>query len=229
MTGIEARPFRFPFDGRLDPARTALLAIDLQVDFLSADGYFARKGYDPAALRTIIPVVSRLVAAARAAGVLVIWTRQGFRADLADATDYDRWRARRSGIELAPDRAAPLVRGGAGFDVAPELEPRPGDVFIDKTANSAFYQTDLDMILRSRGVSHLMFTGCTTEVCVHSTLRDAVDRKYQCLLVEDGCASGDAYAHAAALHMVTVEDGIFGVLADSDAVIEGLTAVTNKP
>jgi nicotinamidase-related amidase len=224
MTSIKARPFDFPYDGRLDPARTALIAIDLQVDFLSSDGYFARKGYDPSTLRAIIPAVKRLAAGARAAGVQVVWTRQGFRADLADATDYDRWRARRSGIELRPSHDAPLVRGGPGFDIAPELEPQAGDIFIDKTANSAFYQTDLDMILRSRGVTHLLFAGCTTEVCVHSSLRDAVDRKYQCLLVEDACASGDADAHAAALHMVTVEDGIFGVLGDSDAVIAGLKA-----
>lgn len=225
MTSIRARPFDFPFDGRLDPARTALLAIDLQDDFLSDGGYFARKGYDPVALRAIVPLIARLADAARAAGVLVIWTRQGFRADMADVTAYDRWRAARSGIVLEPGRAAPLVRDVPGFDIVAELTPRPGDVVVDKTANNAFHQTDLDMVLRARGITHLLFSGCTTDVCVHSTLRDAADRKYQCLLVEDACASGDAYAHAAALHMVTVEDGVFGVLADADAVCAALGAI----
>jgi nicotinamidase-related amidase len=117
------------------------------------------------------------------------------------------------------------VRGAPGFEIAPELELQPSDIIVDKTANSALHQTDLEMVLRSRGVTHLLFTGCTTEVCVHSTLREAVDRKYQCLTVEDACASGDAYAHEAALHMVTVEDGAFGVLAASEAVIAGLQAV----
>jgi len=106
--------------------------------------------------------------------------------------------------------------------MVPELAPAPGDVVIDKTANGAFYATDLEMILRAQGITHLLFTGCTTDVCVHTTLREAVDRKFQCLLVEDACASCDAYAHAAAIHMVTVEDGVFGTVSNVDAVIEGL-------
>ncbi|MCK6419379.1 MAG: cysteine hydrolase [Aquabacterium sp.] len=210
---IKARPFDYPFDGQFVPARTAVLAIDLQVDFLSQDGYFARKGYDTAPLRSVIGPIRQLTDAARRAGCLVIWTRQGYRADLADANEYDHWRARRAGIDMTRGDPGSLLRGSPGYQIVPELSPHDGDVIVDKTANGAFYQTDLELVLRARGITHLIFSGCTTDVCVHTTLREAVDRKYQCLLVEDACASGDAYAHAAALHMVTVEDGIFGVLA----------------
>jgi len=222
---IEARPFDYPYDGQLDPARTAVLAIDLQVDFLSADGYFARKGYDPAPLRAVIAPIKRLTDAARAAGCLVIWTCQGYRADLADASTYDLWRARRAGIDMKRGDPGSLLRGSPGYQIVPELRPPAGDVIVDKTANGAFYQTDLELILRARGITHLIFSGCTTDVCVHTTLREAVDRKYQCLLVQDACASADAYAHAAALHMVTVEDGIFGVVASVDNVLAGLAAL----
>jgi len=219
---IAARPFDYPYDGRLDPARTALLVIDMQNNYLAEDGYFARKGYDPAPLRAIIPAVQRLVAAVRGAGCRIVWTRQGNRADLADASPYDRWRAARAGIALDDPDSAALLRGSPGFNIVPELAPAPGDILVDKTANGAFCQTDLDMVLRANGITHLMFSGITTDVCVHTTLREAQDRKYQCLTVEDACASGDAYAHEAAIHMVTVEDGIFGVVASVDAVAAGL-------
>jgi nicotinamidase-related amidase len=221
---INARPFDFPYDGRFEPSKTAVLAIDLQIDYLSEDGYFARKGYDPAPLRAVIAPIKRLTDAARDAGCLVIWTRQGYRADLADAHDYDLWRARRAGIDMKRGDPGSLARGSAGYQIVPELTPAATDVIVDKTANGAFYQTDLELVLRARGITHLIFSGCTTDVCVHTTLREAVDRKYQCLLVQDACASGDAYAHAAALHMVTVEDGVFGVLAMLDDVILGLAA-----
>lgn len=222
---IKARPFDFPFDGVIDPARTAVLAIDMQVDYLSSDGYFARKGYDPAPMRAVIGPVKRLTDAVRDAGCMVIWTRQGYRADLADANAYDHWRARRVGIDMKRGDPGSLLRGTPGYQIVPELAPPAGDVIVDKTANGAFYQTDLELVLRTRGITHLIFSGCTTDVCVHTTLREAVDRKYQCLLVEDACASGDAYAHAAALHMVTVEDGIFGVVATLDDVLLGLRAL----
>ena len=215
---IQARPFDFPCDGRLDPAATALLVIDLQIDFLSPDGYFARKGYDPSPLRAILPNVNRLIAAARSAGLLIVHTRQGYRADLADMTPYERWRRQRAGL----DGSNILLRSSPGFGVVPEIAVTDSDVIVDKTANGAFTYTDLEHILRARGISHLIFSGCTTDVCVHSTLREACDRNFQCCLVEDACASGDAYAHAAAVHMVTVEDGIFGVVATTAEVVAAL-------
>ncbi len=213
---IHAKPFDFPYDGRLDPGATALVIIDMQRDFLSLDGYFARQGYDPTAMRGIIPVVSRLIEACREAGVRIIHTRQGYRADQADMTPYERWRRAQRGLKGV------LLRSGPGFEIIPELDVRAEDIVVDKTANSAFTYTDFEHILRAQGITHLMFAGCTTDVCVHTTLREACDRNFQCLTIADACASGDAYAHEAALHMVTVEFGIWGALADSSAVIEGL-------
>lgn len=133
------------------------------------------------------------------------------------------WRSRRAGIDLHDSENRALVRGAPGYDLLPELMPAKDDIVVDKTANGAFYQTDLEMILKSQGLSQLLFCGITTDVCVHTTLREAADRKFQCLLVSDACASGDIYAHDAAIHMVTVDDGVFGVVATARDVIEGLT------
>jgi nicotinamidase-related amidase len=218
---IAARPFDYPYDGRLDPAATALLLIDLQVDFLSPDGYFAHKGYDPTPLRAILPTVSRVLAAARAAGILIVHTRQGYRSDLADLTPYERWRRSRAGL----DDSTVLRRATPGFEIVPEVGVSSSDVIIDKTANGAFTHTDLEHVLRAKRITHLLFSGCTTDVCVHSTLREACDRNFQCLLIEDACASADRYAHEAALHMVTGEDGIFGVVARAADVIAAFEAL----
>lgn len=216
---IKAIPFDFPYDGRLVPETTALVVIDLQEDFLSTTGYFARKGYDPAPLRAILPTVNRLIAAARHAGLTVIHTRQGYREDMADMTPYEKWRRRRAGL----DGTRILLRSSPGFQIVPEIDVADGDIVVDKTCNGAFTYTDFEHVLRARGITHLLFTGCTTDVCVHTTLREACDRNFQCLTIADACASGDQFAHEAALHMVTVEDGIFGTLADSTAVIDGLS------
>lgn len=187
---IKAIPFDFPYDGRLVPGHTALLVIDLQQDFLSPTGYFARKGYDPSPLRAILPAVNRLIAAARAAGLTIVHTRQGYRADMADMTPYEKWRRQRAGL----DGTDILLRSSPGFQIVADIEVAP---------------QDLELVLRARGITHLLFTGCTTDVCVHTTLREACDRNFQCLTISDACASGDRQAHEAALHMVTVEDGVF--------------------
>jgi nicotinamidase-related amidase len=217
MTAIAAQPFDFPYDDRLDTKATALVVIDMQRDFLSLDGYLAQQGYDPSPLRAIIPVVTKLIDACRTAGVQIIHTRQGYRADRADMTPYEKWRRRQRGLEDV------LLRSSPGFAIIPELDVREEDIIVDKTCNSAFTYTDFEHILRAQGITHLMLTGCTTDVCVHTTLRDACDRNFQCLTVADACASGDAYAHEAALHMVTVEFGIWGTLANSAAVLDGLS------
>ncbi|WP_404925697.1 cysteine hydrolase family protein [Mesorhizobium sp. ORM16] len=221
---IKATPFDFPYDGRLVAENTALVVIDLQQDFLSTTGYFARKGYDPSPLRAILLAVSRLIAAAREAGVSIVHTRQGYRADMADMTPYEKWRRRRAGL----DGTEILLRSGPGFQIVPEIDVAPRDIIVDKTCNGAFTYTDFEPVLRARGITHLLFCGCKTDVCVHTTLREACDRNFQCLTISDACASGDRRAHEAALHMVTVEDGVFGVLADSGAVIEGLSRLGSK-
>jgi biuret amidohydrolase len=224
-TVIKARPYDWPDEGRLDPASTALLVIDLQKAFLAPGGYLAEKGYDPAPLRAILPAVNRVIDAARSAGCLIVHTRQGYRADLADMMRLDRRGRRRADTA---DMGG-LVRGSPDFEIVPEIEVRPSDVVVDKTANGAFTYTELEPVLRVQGITHLLLAGCTTDVCVHCTLREANDRNFQCLLIEDCCASGDAYAHAAAVHMVTVEDGIFGAVANAEAVIAGLKRARAKP
>lgn len=221
MVSISAKPFDWPYDDRLDPATTALLVIDMQKGFFASDGYLAGKGYNTSPMQAMIGTVGRLVTGARDAGCRIIWTRQGFRADAADASPYDKWRASRSGVKLDDASQTSLSRGTPGNQILPELALKSTDIIVDKTANGAFYQTDLEMILRAQSISHLIFCGVTTDVCVHTTLREAVDRKYQCMLVEDACTSGDTYAHEAAVYMVTVEDGIFGVVASTEAVLEG--------
>ncbi|RUW03181.1 MULTISPECIES: isochorismatase family cysteine hydrolase [unclassified Mesorhizobium] len=221
---IRATPFDFPYDGMLVPQDTALLVIDLQEDFLSPTGYFARKGYDPSPLRAILPTVNRLIAAARAAGLAIVHTRQGYRADMADMTAYEKWRRKRAGL----DGTDILLRSSPGFQIVADIEVRPEDIIVDKTCNGAFTYTDLELVLRARGITHLMFTGCTTDVCVHTTLREACDRNFQCLTIADACASGDGRAHEAALHMVTVEDGVFGALASSEAVIAALSRIAEE-
>ncbi|MGN8113501.1 cysteine hydrolase family protein [Labrys sp. 22185] len=215
---IKATPFDYPYDGRLDPRSTALVVIDLQEDFLSPTGYFARQGYDPSPLRAILPTVNRLIDAARAAGIRIIHTRQGYRGDMADMTPYEKWRRSRAGL----DGTQVLLRSGPGFEIVSDIEVRPEDIIVDKTCNGAFTYTDFEHVLRAQRITHLLFSGCTTDVCVHTTLREACDRNFQCLTISDACASGDQRAHEAALHMVTVENGIFGALTDSAAVLAGL-------
>lgn len=221
---IKATPFDFPYDGRLVAENTALTIIDLQEDFLSTSGYFARQGYDPSPLRAILPTVNRLIAAARAAGLKIIHTRQGYRADMADMTPYEKWRRKRAGLEGTDI----LLRSSPGFQIVPEIDVAPEDIIVDKTCNGAFTYTDFEHVLRAQGITHLMFSGCTTDVCVHTTLREACDRNFQCLTISDACASGDRYAHEAALHMVTVENGIFGALTDSSAVIAALSQLSGN-
>lgn len=221
---ITARPFNYPYDGNFDPKKTALMVIDLQIDFIAHDGYFAKMGYNPASIRKIVPVVNAVIEAARSAGCLIVHTRQGYRADMADMTDYEKWRRKQSGL----DNTNVLLRSSPGFEIDPEINVSPEDVIIDKTANGAFTYTELDHVLRAKGITHLLFSGCTTDVCVSTTMREAQDRNYQNLLIEDACASGDQYAHEAAIYMVTVENGIFGTVAESQEVIKFLSTL-NTP
>jgi biuret amidohydrolase len=221
MPCIVARPFSYPYNDALEAGATALLVIDLQVDYLSRDGYFAKMGYDPTPLRAILPTVNEVVGASRRAGVRIIHTRQGVQADLADMPPYGRWRRDQAGMSYEV-----LMRGTPGYEIVPEIRVEPGDYIIDKRANGAFTGTDLELILRAQGITHLLFAGCTTDICVHSTMREASDRNFQCLLIEDACASGDRRAHDAAVYVTTVENGLIGLVAQAKDVIAGLRALT---
>ena len=202
---------------RLDPAHTALLVIDMQRDFLVPEGYAARAGLDIAPLRAAITPVRDLLQAARTAGLLIVHTREGHLPDLSDCPPYKRERSRTAGAEVGS--AGPLgrllVRGEYGHDFIDELEPLSGEIVIDKPGYSAFAHTTLQQALVTHNIDTLLITGITTEVCVSSTLRAAIDAGYRCITVRDACASSDLALHDAALAMIGVEGGIFGTIADS--------------
>jgi nicotinamidase-related amidase len=205
---------------------TALLVIDMQRDFCAPGGYADLAGLDVSLLRAPIPVLQRLLAAARELGLLVIHTREGHRADLSDLTECKRMRAANAGAAIGTQGPLGrlLVRGEYGHDLIDELQPLTGEPVVDKPGYSAFASTDLDLLLRNRGIKALVVTGVTTEVCVSSTLRDAVERGYACTLVSDACASPYPELHAAALAMVEVEGGVFGRVCDSRQLLEEWSA-----
>ena len=208
----------------LTTEKTALLVIDMQRDFLDPRGYGAKAGLAIKPLQGAIGPVSRLLDAARAAGLMIVHTREGHVPDLSDCPPYKRARSRNAGAEIGS--AGPLgrllVRGEPGHDFIDDLRPAAGEIVIDKPGYSAFAHTDLDHRLRVRGIDTLLLSGITTEVCVSSTLRDAVDRGYQCITIEDACASGSRDLHDAALRMIAVEGGIFGIVSSSDKIAAAL-------
>jgi nicotinamidase-related amidase len=205
---------------------TALLVIDMQRDFCAPGGYADLAGLDVSLLRAPIPVLQRLLAAARKLGLLVIHTREGHRADLSDLTESKRLRAANAGAAIGTQGPLGrlLVRGEYGHDLIDELQPLTGEPVVDKPGYSAFASTDLELLLRNRGITALVLSGVTTEVCVSSTLRDAVERGYACTLVSDACASPYPELHAAALAMVEVEGGVFGRVCDSRQLLEEWSA-----
>jgi len=205
------------------PAATALLIIDMQRDFLDPNGYVAQTGVDVGILRKTIEPVRRLLLAARAAHIMVIHTREGHRPDLEDLTAVKRRRAAGAGAPIGSlgPLGRLLVRGEAGHAIIDELAPLPGETVIDKPGFGAFYATDLELVLRAAGILSLVIAGVTTDICVHSTLREAVDRGFECTTVADACAAGEIGVHAAMLACIAGEGGILGRVADTDEVING--------
>jgi len=204
--------------------RTALLVIDMQRDFLDERGYAAKAGLDIAPLQAIIPAVCKLLDVARASGVMIVHTREGHFPDLSDCPAYKLARSRNAGAKIGSrgPLGRLLVRGEAGHDFIAELQPENGEIVVDKPGYSAFSRTDLDNRLRARGIDTLLLSGITTEVCVSSTLRDAVDRGFCCITIGDACASGFADLHDAALRMIAVEGGIFGAVANAEQICSAL-------
>lgn len=217
--GAEPAPFAF------ERERAALVIIDMQRDFLEPGGFGESLGNDVSLLRPAIGPCAAALSAARDAGILVIHTREGHRGDLACAPPA---KIARGPVGARIGDPGPmgriLIRGEAGHDIIAEVAPAPGEPVIDKPGKGAFYQTDLDLMLRNRGIDTLLVAGVTTEVCVHTTVREANDRGYRCLVLADACGSYFPEFHRVALEMIKAQGGIFGWVAEVAALSDALAA-----
>ncbi|WP_227304342.1 cysteine hydrolase family protein [Acidisoma cellulosilyticum] len=216
---VAAEPYDFP----VVPATTALVIIDMQRDFLEPGGFGDALGNDVGLLRTAIAPTAAVLKAARAAGMVVVHTREGHRPDLSDLSPAKH---RRGNFPTKIGDAGPmgriLVRGEDGHGIIAELAPIPGEPVIDKPGKGAFFATDLEAILRGRGIDRLIVTGVTTEVCVHTTVREANDRGFDCLVLSDCTGSYFPEFHASALAMIKAQGGIFGWVASSQSLLAAL-------
>jgi len=220
---VNAEPYEFEFD----PRTTALVMIDFQRDFVDPGGFGEALGNDVSLLRRAVAPAARVLEVARAIGMLVVHTREGHRPDLADCPPTKRARGRlKAGIGDPGPMGRILVRGEYGHDIVKELAPVTSEPVVDKPGKGAFYATDLQAILTHRAIMQLVVCGVTTEVCVSTTVREANDRGYDCLVLEDCVASYFPELHRAALAMVKAQGGIFGWVSDSGRFLTALGPAT---
>lgn len=222
MKSVSALEYEWPIIGELDAERCAVLSIDWQVEYCAADGYFAELGLDTAHISSALGGVAEVLAAARAAGMLVIHTREGFHPDLSDCPPTKLARGAASGHPVGRDGryGRLLIRGEPGWQIVDEVAPITGEWVIDKPGQGAFYSTDLDLRLRNQGIDLLVFMGTTADCCVSSTLREATDRGYDCLVLTDCVADVSDERTQATLDSMRINP--FGATADRSAFFEAL-------